>query len=381
MPWKEVNRMDQKLEFVSLALAEDLSMKELCAEFGISRKTGYKWLNRFYELGEPGLVDLKPIPKSSSSWCREDFSEIIESTRARFPRWGAPKIYAYLKRENIDCPSPATIGRILKCKKLTRPKAPHVFTKSQKRLTNSSNCNQVWSADFKGQFKSNCGTYNYPLTVADHYSRYIIGIENLKSTSLRGTKIAFTRIFKEHGLPEIIRTDNGVPFTGAYGPSILSIWWLELGITPELTEKGKPQQNGRHERMHRALKEEAIDVKKFNFNQQSKEFSSYIKVYNGERPHQGIENQTPSDIYVPSKREYPDKILAYDYPKYAEVRKTSRDGRLQFRGQRYFFSSALGRKEVGIIPIGADIWEINFRGHNMGTINTFYKTFRGKYLF
>lgn len=381
MPWKEIGKMDARIEFVCQALSKRSSMVELCREFGISTKTGYKWINRFGENGLDGLNELSKAPKANPNWCRDDFLDVVVSYRLQFPTWGARKLRAYMLREGVACPSQATIGRILRDKNLTRPARKSFFKRGPSRLTDSARSNHIWTADFKGHFKSNCGTYNYPLTIADHHSRYLIDVSGLTKTSLNETKEVFKRSFREYGLPEIIRTDNGVPFAGANGPSHLSIWWMELGITPELTDKGVPQQNGRHERMHRALREEAIDVKKYNFKQQNNAFRSYIEFYNHKRPHQSLQDKTPAESYTKSPRKYKEKIEAYEYPKYCEVRKTCSKGRIQLAGHRYFISHSLAKKNLGLIQIGEDIWEINFRGHEMGVINTYYNTFRGRYLF
>lgn len=380
MPWEETKPMESRMKFISEVLKGERYFVDICREFRISPKTGYKWINRFEADGLEGISERPNAPKDFYNKINTENRDLIIKLRKEHPFWGAPKIEAYLSRRHDNIPSVSTIGRVLRMAKLTRPSKPSVFKKAESKLTESERPNHVWSADFKGQFKTKCGVYNYPLTIADHFSRRLIGIHNLRSTTLVDTKKSLTKSFKEHGLPDIIRTDNGTPFTGANGPSQLSVWWIELGIKPELTAKGVPQQNGRHERMHRVLNEEAIDVRNFTFSGQRKNFHKYLDFYNSERPHQGIDNKVPNDIYKKSLKEMPDKIKEYEYPKYVEVRRVCGSGRLQFFGNRYFLSNAFNRKNIGLIPVGDEIWEVNFRGHNMGTINTYYNTFNGVYL-
>jgi transposase len=253
--------MDQKTLFVADHLRALFSMTELCERFGISRKTGYKWLARFQTEGPAGLVDRYRRPKSCPHQTPQSVVDAVLEARRRHPSWGAKKLLTILRGRHPDWPWPArsTVcdilkreGRIAPGRRRRRPGHPG---KPQTPMTAP---NQIWTADFKGQFRSGDGQYCYPLTVADGFSRYILGCQGLLSPSLKGTQTVFKRLFREFGLPRIIRTDNGAPFAtcAIRRLSRLSIWWIRLGIYPELIEPLHPEQNGRHERMHRTLKAE-----------------------------------------------------------------------------------------------------------------------------
>lgn len=261
MPWSQTCPMDQKTQFIADYLRQTLSITELCAHYGVSRKTGYKWIDRYLTLGPAGLEDQLRRPRACPRQTPEHVVEAILEARRRHPLWGAKKLLKIASKRNPgwSWPHRATIYDILnrhgmvatKRKRHTpgHPGRPHTAIDAP---------NQVWSADFKGHFRTSNGVYCYPLTVTDGYSRFLLGCQGLNSTCAQQAKPVFTRIFKEFGLPERIRTDNGPPFAtvSLARLSSLSAWWVRLGILPELIEPGKPQQNGRHERMHRTLKAE-----------------------------------------------------------------------------------------------------------------------------
>ncbi len=262
MPWSETSPMDQRTQFIADLLRESLRVTELCELYGVSRKTGYKWIERYLRAGPAGLEERSRRPRSSPHATPEAIVAVILEARRRHPSWGAKKLLAILAKRHPrwDFPGRSTVCDILSRhglvpKRRHRRRIGHPGKPTGKILAP----NDCWSADFKGQFKTGDGSYCYPLTVADGFSRYLLGCQALPSTAVAEAKPIFTRLFKEYGLPKRIRTDNGVPFaTNTLARlSSLSAWWVRLGVLPELIEPGKPQQNGRHERMHRTLKAEA----------------------------------------------------------------------------------------------------------------------------
>ncbi len=263
MPWSETTKMQERMRFVVDAEEELFSMTELCQRYGISRVTGYKWLERFEGEGLEGLKDHSRAPISCPHRTDREVVELLANARRRHPSWGPKKLIPWLaRRHDRAWPAPSTAGEILKRLDLVKDRRRRRRIDHPGRpTTQATQPNQLWTADFKGQFKTKDANYCYPLTVADSYSRYLLGCRALCSTKTLGTKAAFQRVFQEYGLPQAIRTDNGTPFAAATAIgrlSRLSAWWIRLGIRPELTQPSHPEQNGSHERMHRTLKAETL---------------------------------------------------------------------------------------------------------------------------
>lgn len=361
MPWKVVRPMDEKIQFLALALERESSFSSLCAEFGISRKTGYKWLDRYTAQGLEGLNDLSRGPKANV--CKTDtiISAEIFKTREAHKSWGAPKIRAYLKNQGFKkLPSVSTVGRMLKRHGYIQNKEKRDDLKLKTNLSLAMKPNDVWTVDYKGDFVSKDQVRCYPLTMTDRYSRYLLCCEGFTRTSYEEAKECFARVFKEYGLPEVIRSDNGVPFVSQTGLSRLAVWWMDLGITPEVIDPGKPYQNGQHERMHRALKEEAVD-QKLTFKQQLQKLKAFKDVYNHQRPHEGISNRVPADCYERSHREFPHRIAEWDYD--GKVLKVDTRGTIYFKGRKHFITQALNNKYVGIEELQSDIWMVFYRDY------------------
>src|SRR6185295_14844449 len=294
MPWKEELPMDQKTQFISEHLRDSLSFTELCQRYHISRKTGYKWINRYDAEGHAGLVDRSRRPHSSPDQTSEAVRLAIVDARRRHPSRGAKKLLKLLQRKEPQTawPSRWTICQILKREGLVKQRTHRRKVGHPGKPTSIVTApNELWCVDFKGQFKTRDGRYCYPLTVTDSYSRYLLGCQGLLSTETLGAKGVFTGLFKKYGLPKAIRSDNGTPFAStALGRlSQLSVWWIRLGIRPELIEPGKPQQNGQHERMYRVLKAETTHPPAANLAAQQKLFDRFRREYNQVRPHEGIE--------------------------------------------------------------------------------------------
>lgn len=363
MPWKEELLMDQKTEFVSEYLRDSLSFTELCQRYHISRKSGYKWINRYQAEGPAGLLDRSRRPHSSPDQTPDSLRRAIIEARLRHPSWGAKKLLKLLARKDPRSawPSGWTVCEILKREGLVRLKTRRRKTGHPGRPTSIVTApNELWCVDFKGQFKTRDGRYCYPLTVTDRYSRYLLGCQGLLSTETLGAKGVFTDLFKRYGLPARIRSDNGVPFAStALGRlSELSVWWIQLGIKPELIEPGKPQQNGQHERMHRTLKAETTRPPQANLAQQQRLFDRFRREYNEVRPHEGIELQTPASKYETSTRPLPKELPALDYPEHFETRLVSKNSGIRWNSKWVAVSHTCAGLHIGLEEVDHGLWDV-----------------------
>ena len=365
MSWKGVTVMDQKVRFISEYLKRFFRFSELCEQFSISRKTGYKWVKRYQADKVRGLEDRSHRPHTCPHKTDEGITTSLVTLRGKHPTWGPKKLLGLLQRKEHrdDYPAISTAADILKRSGLIKAER-----RNHKRLhpgcptTVSNQPNQIWTADYKGQFKMRNGEYCYPLTVCDMHSRYLLGCEAHPGVSLERTKQYFSLLFEQYGLPERIRTDNGVPFASSAIArlSALSVWWIKLGIYPELIEPGCPEQNGKHERMHRTLKKETtIPAEKNLYNQQER-FDVFRKEYNTIRPHESLEMKTPAELYTPSVRKMPKKLMHYDYPSYFEVRLVSNNGGTRWHKRRLPVSQTLAKEYIGFEEIDNGIYNVYF---------------------
>jgi transposase InsO family protein len=365
--------MDQKTQFIADYLRRTLSLTELCELYSVSRKTGYKWIDRYLKAGPSGLEDRSHKPCSSPNQTPQHVVEAIIEVRCRHPSWGAKKLLSILQQRH---PSWSLRGRSTVCDILHRhglvPKKRHPrhIGHPGKPTTLIAAPNDVWSADFKGQFKTGDGLYCYPLTVADGYSRLLLGCQALSSTRVAEAKPVFTRLFKEFGLPKRIRTDNGVPFaTNTLGRlSQLSAWWVRLGIFPEFIEPGKPQQNGRHERMHRTLKAETTRPPARTRRAQQRRFDRFRQEFNSERPHEALDMQSPASRYEASPREMPSKLPPLEYPDRFEVRYVSANGGIRWHHRWVNVSHVCVGEYVGLEEIADGIWNVYFGPLKLGRL-------------
>ena len=374
MPWNETTPMDQKVQFVSDYLRNRCSMSELCLRYGVSRKTGYKWIDRYIVDGPAGLSDRTRQPHSHPNQIDPKVVNAVLQMRLKHPSWGAKKLLVKLGDRHSDWMLPA---RTTVCDILTRnglvTKRPRRRAVGHPGTPGSAIVlpNDVWSADFKGQFKTRDGQYCFPLTVTDNYSRYLLACQSVGSTAVACSKPVFTRLFKEYGLPARIRTDNGVPFaTSTLGRlSKLSAWWVRLGVMPELIEPGKPQQNGKHERMHRTLKDETTKPPGANSRAQQRKFNTFRREYNDERPHEALDMNTPAQLYQASKREMPNKLPALEYPDRFEVRYVSANGGIRWNRRWVNVSTAVIGEYVGLEEIDNGLWDVYFGALKLGRLH------------
>src|SRR6187399_1737116 len=296
MPWKECHVLDERLRFVA-RLLEGEKMAPLCAEFGISRKTGYKIFERYKDCGVAAFTDRSRRPYRQANRLPPQLEAIIVRLKREYPGWGAPKIREKLRRQSSTphLPAISTVHAVLDRHGLVKRRRRRRSHGSGTALSRPSEPNALWCADYKGEFMLGDRRYCYPLTITDFASRYLLTCEALSTTQEKFAFTVFERTFKEFGLPGAIRTDNGVPFASAhaiYGLSKLSVWWLRLGIALERSKPGHPEQNGRHERMHLTLKREATKPASPNFLQQQARFDAFVSEFNNERPHEALAMKT-----------------------------------------------------------------------------------------
>jgi putative transposase len=369
MTWRESNIMDERIKFIARIL-EGEKMAVLCREFGISRKTGYKILERYKECGLEGLYDRSRRPYRHANQLPFQVERTILKIKQDYPSWGAPKIREKLMRQYpmIQAPAHSTIHAVLDRHGLVKRQKLRRFKAQGTELSDAKRPNQLWCSDYKGEFMLGNKRYCYPLTITDYCSRYLLACESLESTKECFAFTTFERIFKEFGIPDAIRTDNGTPFScpnALFGLSRLSVWWLRLGISIERIKPGNPQQNGRHERMHLTLKKEATKPPAFNFLQQQEKFDSFINEYNNERPHQAIGMKYPGELYTPSTRIY-QGLPALDYPFHDKTVMVTNCGRICMGGKNISLSMVFAGQLVGIRETEDGIWLVSFMKYDLG---------------
>lgn len=371
MPWKESRPMDERGQFVFFVYEGELSITELCEHFGVSRKTGYKWLKRYEKEGLEGLTDRARVPHRMPNRTKEDVVDFTISMRRRHPSWGARKLMQLgrKKRPQLKFPSETTVNNILKREGLTRKRSRRYKPSHPGRpFTTPREPNDIWTTDFKGEFRLGNGYYGYPLTVCDEYSRQILTCKGLYSTGYEGAFEEYRRVFKEYGLPRAIKSDNGMPFAtiGLARLSKLSVWWIKLGINPILIEPSSPYQNGKHERMHRTLKEECTIPPWPNMSIQQRRFNAWRKEYNEDRPHEALGGQYPAEVYRPSPRSMPSQVPKVEYPAHYEVRRVSATNAFRWHHRYVNASGSLVGEYVGLEEVLDGIWAVYFSWKRIG---------------
>ena len=363
--------LDERLQFIEECKSQEWSMAEVCRRFEISRKTGYKWLDRYESGGIEALKDGSHAPHHNPRQVLEEVEDAIVEARGKHPHWGPVKLRAWLDRSEpeIDWPAPSTLGEILRRHGLAvprkkRPKA----TPNREPLQHAAGPNVVWCADFKGWFRCQDGSRCDPLTISDAYSRFLLRCQAARHPDVWYTKPLFEATFRQYGLPERIRIDNGAPFAsvGIGGLSELSVWWIKLGIRPERIEPGKPVQNGRHERMHRTLKQETAHPPRANPREQQTAFDAFRQEYNEERPHQALGGKTPAECYQESRRPYRSRIRPVEYPAGYAVRCVSEAGQMRWNSAYVGVGRALGGERIGLEPIADGKWRVWFSFYELG---------------
>lgn len=364
MPWKETRVVDERLRFIVAVNETEESFAELCRQFGISRKTGYKWANRYEEFGPAGLEDRPPIPRNIPHATPPAMVDLIVELRKEHPTWGPKKLRARLQTLGHEgVPAASTIGDILKKHGLIRPRRRRVHPPmSPSQIEVPERPNDTWCVDFKGHFALGDSSRCHPLTITDEVSRYVLKCEGLERPNEAFAKPHFDRAFREFGLPRRIRSDNGAPFAtaGIGGLSKLAVHWIKLGIHPERIEPGKPEQNGRHERMHRTLKEETAKPPASTLLEQQRRFDRFRRIFNDERPHEALGQRPPASLYTPSPRTMPYEPSSPEYPDNMLVRRLSRSGLLNLGGSQTLVTRLLAQEPVGLLPVEEDVWELYY---------------------
>ncbi len=375
MPWKEVKPMEERTRFIARLLEGD-KMTDLCREYGISRKTGYKFLSRFEKLGPQGLYDLSRRPLSIPHKTQDVLERVIIEFKKLKPTWGPKKIKVRLGQlhPGVEFPAASTMGEILERHGLVKHRNKRRFRERlyPTSMAEAKQCNEIWAVDYKGQFQLQNKRYCYPLTVSDCFSRFLLGCESFEDTKTLGARDAFEAIFEEYGLPDAIRSDNGAPFSSSSlgGLSELSVWWLRLGIRPERIEPGHPEQNGRHERMHRTLKESTTRPPASNHLQQQEKFDEFRSDFNFERPHEALEMKTPGSLYHPSSKSYREANKEPEYPFHDLTRTVMKTGHIKHLKQAEFFiGRALRGQKVGLRDLGQNIWLVTFVKTELGYLD------------
>jgi transposase InsO family protein len=373
MPWKVDDVVEQRFRFITDWQRQEVSLAELCRQHRIVRQTGYKWLDRYAGEGLDGLRDRSRAPHEHPNEVEETTELQILAVRAKYPLWGARKIRAHLLRTGCSGPVPATstIGVILKSNGLTVAQKRRQKTPRRSEPLVHADCpNRVWCADFKGWFRTGDGTRCDPLTITDGHSRYLLRCQAVKGEDTLHAKPVFEAAFREYGMPERLRTDNGAPFgsSGDTGLTALAVWWIKLGIYPERIRPGKPQDNGRHERMHLTLKQATASPPARSWREQQGRFDRFRQEFNHERPHEALGQVPPAVLYEPSGRVWPTRLPEIAYDPDFEVRRVEQGGRIRWRGNRVFVSHALQGEVVGLKLIGAAAWQMNFSFYELGVV-------------
>lgn len=365
--------MEERLKFVA-RLLEGEEMSFLCREFGISRKTGYKIYDRYKECGLEALTDRSRRPFRYGNQLPFQVETAIVALKKEKPHWGARKFRELLLRkfpQEVKVPAVSTIHAVLDRHGLVQPRKGRRFRAQGTPLSTGQHPNDLWCVDFKGEFKLGDGRYCYPLTVTDQASRYLLLCEALESVRENTALTAFEGLFKERGLPAAIRSDNGVPFASPhslFGLSKLSVWWLRLGVSIERIKPGKPQQNGRHERMHLTLKKEATRPAKANFLQQQAVFDDFVQEFNQERPHEALGMKTPVEVYTRSNRPY-NGLSDISYPFHDRTVLVTSCGRICLHNKKINVSHVFSGQTLGIKEVEDNVWLVSFMEHDLGYID------------
>lgn len=384
MPWQPVSTMDQKLAFVHDYFRRTFpTMTELCAHYEIAPKTGYKLVHRFEASGRSGLIERSRRPHSCPDATPARLIDAIIGVRRRHPTWGAAKLRRILESRDprTAWPAPSTIALVLKRNDLVQPRKRRPRVQRAARTTHvvATLPNHVWTADFKGQFRTADARYCYPLTVMDRFSRFLLECHGLLRPTEEATRRCFERLFAVFGLPTILRTDNGAPFasTGLAGLSHLSVWWIRLGITLDRIRPGHPEENGSHERFHRTLKRETARPPAGSCAAQQRRFAAFRPEYNYVRPHEALGQVPPGDRYEPSPRTLPMRLPPVEYPGHFEVRSVGPSGNIGWDGVHVFVSHTLRGQRIGFEEIDDGIWAVYFCAQRIGRFDERTKQLQG----
>lgn len=365
MPFATTDPAMERARLINAHLDGLYSVTELADRFGVSRPTVYKWIKRHEQRGAQALFDHSRARLTQHAKTAPDIEALLVEARIAHPTWGPRKLLPYLQRRHpeLALPAPSTVAAMLARHGLSKTRRPRRVPRHPGSTPLvAERPNAVWTVDYKGQFKTRDGIYCYPLTVCDAHSRFVLCCHALPSVEQYGAYHEFERLFRHYGLPEAIRSDNGVPFAtqAICGLSRLSVWWIKLGIDHQRIDPGQPQQNGRHERMHKTLKAETARPPDADMARQQVRFDAWRAEFNDERPHEALSGDVPASRYTPSSRVMPERLPSPEYPGHFEVRYLSKDGNIRFKKHQFFLTSALAHEYIGLEETGDGVWSVYF---------------------
>jgi len=375
MPWKETTTMEQKIEFICEWRTGKYTITELCRAFEISRPTAYKLINRFEKQGFEALKEKSRTPKNHPNSTKENIVDGILKLKKKHTRWGAKKIRKLLFNDftENEIPSVVTVHNILKRHGLVCPQKRLRRVKPLYPIFDPKECNEVWSADYKGKFLMGNKVYCHPLTIADSKSRFLFTAKGHYKETLKYAKAEFTKVFRKYGIPKQLHTDNGSPFGSVRAIqrfTRLSYWFIEIGISPVFSDPAHPEQNGRHERMHRDLKAACAKPSAYDLKAQQRRLNHFVKEYNNIRPHEALAMETPASVHNFSNRPFPEKIPKFDYNSNLKILKVTQNGAIRWKSYYWvYLTAALKGKYVGIEDIGNGIWKVFYRDVFLGFFN------------
>jgi transposase InsO family protein len=383
MAWRETSPMEQRVDFIRDVRTGLFTMTELADTYGISRKTGYKWIDRYEADGIDGLRDRSRRPHCSPTAIDDDVIEQLVALRTHHPFWGPKKLLAVLacQQPEVAWPSCSTVSAVLKRDGLVAPRLSrrrrwqHAAPPPRSPITAP---NDVWTTDFKGEFRTGDRAYCYPFTLRDGFSRFVLRCDALADCAYEATRDRFHRAFATYGLPQCIRSDNGNPFAGpgVARLSRLTVWWIRLGIVPERIAPGHPEQNGSHEQFHAVLKAETTRPPAANRHAQQRRFARFCHEYNHDRPHEALNNEPPVTRYTASPRSLPARLPPVDYPSHCDVRRVSHNGRVSWQGESFFLSKALIREDVAFEETDDGIWTVSFATIRLARYDERHRSFQ-----
>ena len=373
MSWKTTNAHLEKQQLIREWEGGDHGVAELARRFGVSRKTAYKWLERYELEGQEGLEERSRAPEHHPNALAEEIVALVLECKMRWPSFGAPKLWRKLwQRLGAErCPAESSISRILHQHGMTRPRGRRRWrgAGSGGGSTYGGN-NAVWCTDFKGWFRTGAGEVCTPLTISDGYSRYLLRCQGLQgATGSAVVRAIFEATMREYGVPVVIHSDNGAPFasSGVGGLTDLAVWWLRVGIRLERSRPGCPQDNGRHERLHRTLQEATAEPPAATRRGQQRAFDAFREEYNQERPHEGLGGQTPAEVYHPSPRNFPERLPRYpEYPAHWLTRNVRGGGQMTWQGADVMITKVLAGQQVGLEPVSDGVWRVHFAAQELG---------------
>jgi putative transposase len=374
MPWNETDAMDQRSKFVMAYLSDRFEMAELCRLYGISRPTGYKWVERHRTEGIAGLEERSRAARHCPHRMSQEVEQWLLVERRAHPQWGPRKLVRRYQNVHLHAgPSRSAVADLLRRQGLSHPRQRRRVPSpiGGRRVGAVEVANAIWTIDFKGQFRTGDGRWCYPLTVMDGATRYLLGCHGEPRVAGSLVERRMHRLFKHYGLPQAIHSDNGVPFAGPnmMGLSPLAVSWLKLGIQLRRSRPGCPQDNAAHERMHRTLKAETARPAALNLRAQQRRFHLFCLEYNQVRPHQALQDRTPSQLYTCSARSYPARPPVPEYPAHFEVRRVRTDGAIKWQGRRLFITTTLCSELVALEEVADGLWSVWFMAHLLGRID------------